>query len=306
MKHPLSIALAFATALSATAHAADIDFYGKANLSLEYVSEGDEDFTELNSNASRVGFKGEEVISETLSAVYQLEYETQHDDADTFGQRNIFLGLKGSFGSLLAGHFDTAFKASQKSVDLFNDLPGDIKNVIVASELRKSNSVMYISPEFASGIQLYADYINSESEEIDPSLSLAATYTRGGLYLALAADMDMFTSSNELYDAVRFVTQYSMDRFQFGLLVEEFSPEVGDSETGYMGSVQYALNDKVALKGQAGVSDIKTEGGKTFSLGADYKLSKTAKTFAFYTNNSADDDTVFDDSYLGVGLEVKF
>ena len=53
-----------------------IDVYGKANLTVN-DTEGN---IKLNSNASRIGFKGSYDISEGLKAIYKFEYETYLDD----------------------------------------------------------------------------------------------------------------------------------------------------------------------------------------------------------------------------------
>ena len=302
MKHSLSVAIAVAS-LTTTAAYAEIDFYGKANVALELVSLGTEDHVALESNASRVGVKGSETVSDNLSAIYQLEYEVKVDDSNTFAQRNIYVGLKGGFGSVIAGHFDTPFKKSQNEVDLFNDLHGDIKTVLTRNEYRASNSVMYVSPTIAGGVQIYLDYISSEVEEVDGGKSLAVTYTIGDLYLAVAADVDVALVDTQ---ALRFVAQYKLDNFQFGFLAEQYEPVVGDSKDAFMFSTLYSLNDKFDLKGQFGVSDIRAEGGESWDIGADYKMSKTVKTFAYYTRNVADSLAAFDDDYLGVGIEIKF
>ncbi len=44
------------------------------------------------------------------------------EDKSTFKQRNIYAGIKGQYGSLLAGKNDTPTKQAQKKIDLFNDL----------------------------------------------------------------------------------------------------------------------------------------------------------------------------------------
>ncbi len=302
MKQPINLAMVLASLSALGAHA-EVDFYGRANVSLELVSRGAEDFTQLSSNASRLGIKGDEAVSDGLSVIYQAEYQVEFDDSDTFSQRNIYAGLKGDFGTVMAGHFDTPLKKSQNKVDLFGDLPGDIKNVITVNDNRASNSVMYVSPKLGPGITIYADVINSESEAVDNAGSFAVTYSSDSLYVALAADMNVET---EDADAVRAVVQYTLNALQLGLLVEQYEVDGADAETGSMVSAQYKLDEYWVVKGQVGMSDIIAEGGESFSVGADYKWSKTVKSFAYYTRHGADDESTFDDDYLGVGLEVKF
>jgi predicted porin len=294
--------------------------YGKANVSYTStdVEVGDikETTLVLDSNASRIGIKGAEKVNDTLEAIYQAEFEVAIDDGDTsdgrvFSQRNIYIGIKGDFGSVIAGHFDTPFKESQNKIDLFNDLYGDIKNIVTINDNRVSNSIMYISPE-VGGFTLYGDLIASEVDEVSNGTSIAATYYAGGFYGALAYDLNVEEDDTS---AVRAVVQYAIKSWQFGLLAEEFEGASQEKYSGVVASIQYTINDW-AIKGQYGQSDIKEEDGKTLSIGADYKLSKNAKLFGFFTDNqfpvildNGDGTTSeVNDSgeYLGLGVEVKF
>ena len=105
------------------------------------------------SNASRLGIKGAMDFGEGIEAIYQAEYEVDPVDgtADeskdrTFKQRNSFVGLKGSMGTIFLGTHDTATKRSLKKIDLFNDLAGDIKNIF-QGENRMSDLVGYKTPK---------------------------------------------------------------------------------------------------------------------------------------------------------------
>ena len=177
-KQNLRVAVALAMCLPTVAMA-DISLYGKANVAFELVDEGDGSRTDLTSNASRLGFKGSEKINDSLTAIYQLEYEVDVDDQDTFRQRNIFVGVKGEFGQVIGGHFDTPLKSAQNKVDLFNDLRGDIRTMITPNENRTSNTVMYSSPVL-SGLAGHVAYISSENEEVDDGKSAALSFTRSG------------------------------------------------------------------------------------------------------------------------------
>lgn len=328
MKKQLSVAIA-GLMLAPAFVQADPTLYGKANVTYastksETDGQESESVEELASNASRIGVKGSEEIGEGLKGIYQAEFEIYFDDGSsdgkTFKQRNIFVGIEGGFGTVIAGHFDTPLKQAQKKVDLFNDLYGDIKNSITINDNRESNSIMYSTPNL-SGFRLHADLISSEDADNSNGTSLAATYENGGFYAALAYDLDVEyedvvvdgeTVEQNDSSAVRAVIQYSFGDFQLGLLGEEYENIAKEKNSGVLGSVKYTIGD-YALKGQFGQSDIKAEDTTTLSLGVDYKLSKASKLFAFYTQNShvagvdangADID--HDDTYLGVGAEIKF
>lgn len=328
MKKQLSVAIA-SLMFAPVFVQADPTLYGKANVSYastksETDGQESESVEELASNASRIGVKGSEEISEGLKGIYQAEFEIYFDDGDsggkTFKQRNIFVGIEGDFGTVIAGNFDTPLKQAQNKVDLFNDLYGDIKNSITVNDNRESNSIMYSTPNL-SGFRLYADLISSEDADNSNGTSIAATYENGGFYAALAYDLDVKYEEIEVdgetveqndSSAVRAVIQYSVGDFQFGLLGEEYENIYKVKNSGVLGSVKYKLGD-FALKGQFGQSDIKEQDATTLSLGVDYKLSKASKLFAFYTQNShvaevtdAGVEIDHDDTYAGVGVEVKF
>jgi predicted porin len=122
----LLLAAAVAT-LSLSAAQAAPTLYGKLNVTLDQVDNTDfkgNDVTEVNSNASRIGVKGEEKLTDNVAAVYQAEWEIATDGSDSdLNARNRFLGLKFSdVGTLKVGQYDSYFKtAAGKNQDIFND-----------------------------------------------------------------------------------------------------------------------------------------------------------------------------------------
>ena len=292
--------------------------YGKANLSLVDQDSGNTSGWNLNSNASRLGIKGESKISEELAVVYQVEYEVCIDSGDckgqTFKQRNTFLGLKGNFGMVWAGKHDTPTKLAAKKVDLFNDLEGDIKNAF-EGENRVSNVVAYTSPKM-NGFSATLAMIPAEGEDVDQDgqddtglkdgLSYSINYTKDNLYLAIAGDQDI-----DEQDLVRMIAQYQIDALTLGFLYQQNQDNLGaKDESGYFFSAAYSLNPDITLKAQYGEIEDDIDGDKeqTLSLGADYKLSKNTKTFIFYTDNTDSEVGLSEDAFtaFGIGMEHKF
>jgi len=301
MKLPvLSCFVALATFIPAGAMA-DITLYGKANLSLEYVDHQEDSFSELMSNASRLGFKGKEKIHDTLEAIYLLEYQVDVEDADTFSQRNIYVGLKGGFGQVIAGHFDTPLKSVQGKVDVFNDLRGDITRMITNNEHRLSNSVMYSTPSLG-GFSAHLAYINSEQDDVDDGKSLALSYTLGGLYLGAAFEQDVVQMNSE---TLRLVVTYAVGGLQLGAFYEEDEQDGQDSTDGWLVSALYGFQSRWVVKAQYGQSDMRYVGGDTASVGVDYKFTNNFTLYSFYNTNSADNDAM-DQAYLAVGVDLKF
>lgn len=287
---------------------ADFRVYGKANVSLQHADESGDSKMELVSNASRIGVKGSETLSEGLEAIFQFEYETQVDDGDkggqTFSQRDIYVGLRGKAGTLLVGRVNTPLKTAQDKVDLFNDLEGDI-NYLFAGEVRASNVVQYKSPVFGEYFSGSVAYIASEDEDVDPGVSATASYRNAGLYLALAQDTDV---QEEGADVTRLVARYSFNTVHIGALYEAYENALVDEDGAFV-SVLWEASDLWSFKAQAGSADINQAGGESISLGADYKLSDSTKLFGYYTNETSDlvcGTVDCDDQYLGVGMSLSF
>lgn len=305
-----ALSLAIAAVLPAFANAEKVEvempeFYGKVNVSIQNTQEeGKGSISELVSNASRLGVKGKIELNHGLEGIYKLEYETQVDDGDkggqTFAQRNIYAGIKGGFGQIIAGKFDTPFKKAQNKIDLFNDLEGDIKSAISAHDNRTANTVQYSTPKM-SGLVATVAHIASEDETVNDGTSSSLTFTQKNVYAAIAYDTDVEADT----DALRLVAQYSMADFTVGALWEQDNTDGSDNDKeGWVYSASYKLNSDIKLKAQYGESDIVKDNAETYSLGADYKLAKNAKAYAFVTDETFGNDTSND--YYGIGLEYKF
>ena len=131
--------------------------YGKLNVSIDYDGgNGASTSSDLISNSSRVGMKGDFEINDKLTGIYQLEYQVDvaNNSSSTFKTRNSFLGITGNFGTIRLGTYDTPIKRAGLKADLFNDLRGDIKN-ITAGENRNSSFLGYDSPELTKGLSLH-------------------------------------------------------------------------------------------------------------------------------------------------------
>jgi predicted porin len=305
--------LLIASLLPAAAFA-DVTVYGKANVSIQSAEEADEDQLEVVSNASRIGVKGSEEINSDLKAIYQFEYQTEVDDgaggnpSQTFTQRNIFVGLQGSVGTIIAGKFDTPTKTAQEKIDLFNDLEGDI-NYVVNGETRANNVVQYTTPAAWGAFAVNVAAVAAESATNDDGTAISLTYTTPSLYLAIAGEQDV---SFQETDIVRLVGRYTIGAFQLGALYEQASDDTDEDVDGFVVSAKFNATDKFALKAQYGNSslddDFSDADKDQLSVGFDYSLSKNTTLFGYYTQEKFEEDSVEsqDDQWIGVGIDLKF
>ena len=289
---------------------ADVDVYGKANVTVQSSDDGEGSFTEIKSNNSRFGLKGSEKISEGLEAVYKFEFGVDVSDADSKGDnddnitaRNQYVGLKGSFGQVVIGRNDTAMKQSQGKIDLFNDLEADIKNGF-KGENRLGDTISYASKDF-SGFKVLATYVAEDDVDADNGYSVALTYgdaklKESKLYASVAADSEV-----KGYDIVRATVQGKLGDFKLGAMYQTQEKVDGSAEAdGYLVNAAYKMNSNT-FKVQYQVMDFDEGDKKTaISAGVDHTLSKNTKVFGFYS--TFDMDNQVDQDYLGVGIEYKF
>jgi len=305
-----AIALATSMMLSNAALAAGplsndlITVYGKVNVTLQ-SDDTDERKTNLESNASRIGIKGGLKIDDNLKAIYKLEWQVDvaDDEDDNFKSRSQWVGLEGNFGSVMLGRNDTALKKSQGKVDLFSDYNGDIK-VLFSGENRLDDTVTYLSPTF-NGFKVAATLIaeDNKKSEGETGTSIALMYGDSGLkkskfYAAVALDSDVAGS-----DTTRVTVSGKIGDLKLGAMFNDSEYADGSSDgDGFLVSAAYNVG-KVTYKAQYQDSDDKVE-AESFSVGLDYKLAKSFKLTAFYTDFSYEDNS--DADHLAIGMEYKF
>jgi predicted porin len=325
--------------IAASAATINPTFYGKAFVTLDSIDQegaglvlqnkaaAPKDNWELNSNASRLGVKGEtELEIEGLSAIYQAEYEINVDDGSggdsSFSQRNTFAGLKGHWGQVIAGKFDTPFKTAEGKVDQFNDLIPDI-DLFIGGQNRLVNSVQYSSPKLGL-FQLTADFIPAEDVDIDrdgvKDTGVADTVSASVVtqwcdhwYAALAYDgeqaarrsVDGIVRGN----ALRAVVVFNSSAWEAGVLLQQTqdtTPSSDLKDDSYLLSGAWTLN-KTKLKAQAGYTkgDVSEEEGTVGTIGVDYSLAKKTLVTG-YASYLALNKSELEDSVFGVGLLHSF
>lgn len=333
----------------------DGEIYGKINVSFQNkditmpgTTGVSYDEWELVSNASRLGYKGETDLDGELSVFYKAEFEISVDDGDksgqTFTQRNIYAGLKGSAGSIKVGKFDTSTKLLSKKVDIFNDLAGDIKNLVVG-EIRANNSIAYTTPELGKGFTLGLTIIPGEAGA-EPSTTPGALSPRDGIAdatiisahyktdvfsIGLSIDSEIqdgldltdfgFASTvDALMDITRLAGQFKLnDNVTLGAFYQMAELSEGNAtadleQDSIIVSAAFGISENTTVKVRYGLAEnTLTSGGveaadietTQMSLGVDNKIGKKTKIFAYYTEFDGD-NALSDEDFFGLGMEHKF
>lgn len=331
---PLLIAgLTVASANVALAGAPTV--YGKVNLTLNQYdlnkldstgnSVQNQDTWKMESNASRLGVKGDVDVAGSLKAIYKLEYEVipsadkEGDGSSPFKQRNTYVGLQDSWGSVIFGRNDTPVKAIRTEVEAFHDLQiADVSYVLVG-ENRQNNMVMYTSPTMSgfavtlmtapgegsgknAGTSASAKHDNNDNSLFD-STSIALTYTNSDLFLALAAEQNVAK-----VDTIELSGQYKIGAFKFGAVIQQSEENTkgdgiagsslkGDGFSDYYGGGTFA----------APVNDLKKQDG--YLVNAQWTITKEIAVKAQYahsdnehTNSALDDTTI---AQIAIGADYK-
>ncbi|MFO1366387.1 MAG: porin [Acinetobacter sp.] len=151
----IKIVTAAVFGLLATTTFAAPTIYGEIDASVDYLPEknatkANKDVWEISSNSSFIGVKGDEKLTDRLSAVYAIEWGFSADgDSTDWSQRNRFVGLKDAqLGTVKIGVHDTPLKQLSSVVDTFNNYVANKADIggIFGGETRVSNVVVYESP----------------------------------------------------------------------------------------------------------------------------------------------------------------
>ena len=297
----LSFAFVLIYSFSNQVHA-DINFYGKINVSLEDEDSKDANETDFQNNASRIGVKGSYDLSSSLKLSFQIEEEIDPTDlrADgdkVFKERNTFIAISGDFGKLYTGTHDTAFKQSQLKVDLFNDTRADIK-YILRGENRMNSFVGYVSPDLIDGLNIS---INSISQSTGNGESSAFNYSKNDIKASFAIEQNI-----KGYDGKRFSVMLPLGEIDLGLIYQSSRKlSSGKSFSGHVVSMKRKISDKGSIYIQNAKSDMRVVSGKQNSIGYSHKINSSTKIFAHYSSLRKQDsnDNI---TFISTGLEYKF
>ena len=297
-----SVVLAMAMAAAASVQADPVTVYGQLNVSAQSSDEGEGRFSELKSNSSRFGLKGDYELEDGLKLVYQLEWAVDLADvsgAENITARNQYVGLAGNFGEVRLGRHDTALKDAQGKIDLFSDYEADVK-ALWKGEVRASDSITYLSPKF-NGFGLHVTYVMEDAADAEDAISASVYYGDEALkdsnfYAAVSMDSEVAG-----YDAVRAQAQGKVAGAKLGAMYHTQENIVtGLEQDGWLVSAAYPFG-KTELKAQYQT----LEDDDAISLGVDYKAGKNTTLYGWYSSFNLD-TAAPDRDYLAVGIKHKF
>ena len=316
-------------ALSVSAAQAAPTIYGKAFVTMDYVNADDgakdSDSVQINSNSSRIGFKGSEAMTANTDVVYQLEYgiDIDNDAEDNFKNRDTYLGLNNkTYGEFRFGHntSSTDYINNVLVSDAYFDNLGDF----MADNSRQENSVLWLAPKYNGlPLQVVAMYSADErfvesSGDRNNGYGVAAMFDQGtGFTAGLSYDKDL----NIVGDIMRGTATVDLGKYMaapvtLGALyqVADYDTETEDEKgmmvSASMGLANFAKPASVYAQynntsDKDGVKDVDADqivvGGKYF-----YQPNMIAHAYAGANTIEEPGSDDRDEFAIGGGLEYKF
>lgn len=345
---------------------ADVEVFGKIRASVDYATNNDDgkgvgscnydattntnDSTvscqkskaSLSSNASRIGFKGDEELGNGMTVLWQLDQEVTFDTGVfTSGMRQTFVGVSGGFGMVLAGKLDTPYKSTTGQYDIFSDTKADY-NAIMGSangrlmfDNRTGNTVAYVTPKvngFTGKVAYVVANINSGDNlpisnyrNDQDAYSASANYAAGPLNVSAAYET-LIRAGAARDNAVAWNVGGSyniMDTATVALIYENV--DLGGSNNdrnAIYGNVAYKMADttlKLAVAQADKLGSGVSNGATQISVGAAQSLSKSTELYALYSQISNDNAGAYgfkygpsnavvgkDESVFSVGINHNF
>ncbi|MDM9651646.1 porin [Pseudomonas wenzhouensis] len=299
------IAVAVGAALAVPAVAmADVTVYGRAHVSVDYLDDGAKySETNLSSNSSRLGFKGDHAINPDLKAFFQIEqqinFTTGASSGGTdFATRDTFVGLSSNFGAIQVGRFDSPFKVARGPFNLFGDQVGDMNNLarVTAGRLdeRYDNTIQYTTPDF-NGFNVKVAY---------------------SMYKGQSLNITDTPANNEDSDAFSTSLNYIGGPLEASLAYEKVEEDTlrGKADS-VRAAVAYKLTDAFKLVGFYQTTDFEGVSGTTraqrdagtfdvYGIGGELAIAKNTALKATYMTNDSDADNSDADMWV-VGIEHK-
>lgn len=328
----LAMAGAFAAPLAAQAQGSNVTIYGFLKPSLDYIDNGDHKGSSIQSNNSLIGFSGSEDLGNGLKVIFQLESALEFDERGDQGgevgdddetlsdgawvRRDSWVGMSGSFGSLVVGNMFPAYKRSTDFADPFGDSIGDYNNMLAVNPAdaddvfngRFRNAFHYISPKFGGfsfqgtyGLNGDADDDDFESDDEgghDDAYSLAGTYAWGAFTLTAAYEDQGNVGADDGggdLTAWKLGAGYKFGNTSLALVYEqaEFGEAVGDRDLWFV-SVKHTMGkiDLMASYTHADDADeIDDSSADAFAIGVAYNFSKRTAIMGLYSSVSNDDNS---------------
>ncbi|MCG5494432.1 porin [Ectothiorhodospira variabilis] len=322
-KTVLAFAVAAAVGVPAAA-AADTTLYGRLNVSLDFVDNGEDSSHQLASNSSRLGVRGSEDLGFAgLRGVYQIEGALQGGnndaafDGSSLTARNTYLGLAGDFGELRLGKHDTPYKMSTLRLNFFADTLGDMHHVasrtvntaVWISEVNAAEEAGLLTQAQAAELRDDLSAINADSfyNRLDNTIVYMSPDFDGfrimGSYTTdLNRDRPDNASANDR-NAFSLAASFEQGPMYVTVAYEQLNETVGDDDAkAWKVGGTYQIQD-LTLAAMYENIDLDFDDRDLFHIGAKYQLGQAYLMGSYTHAGDLDEDDGAKMYALGAGYD---
>lgn len=294
--------------LAQTAHAqqpaSKVELYGILNVTFESVKADGGTTSVVSRNrvsnqASRLGFRGTEDLGGGLTAFWQIESAAAPDVGNsTFASRNSGVGLRGNWGSVLLGRWDSPYKIAANRVDPFNDVTiagfTSIMHDNGNFNRRENNVIQYWTPNW-SGFSARVNYSANEARTTTANPSsrgVSFYYENKAIYLAASheehKDQNGSTAAapGRTEKGRQLIGRYRISGWELGLMLEKITRTNQPDKKAQLFAVTYETGPH-EIKGYVGRSKVtgnSTQDAKITTLGYNYRFSKRSSVYLVHAN----------------------
>jgi predicted porin len=260
----------------------------------------------VTDGSSLLGFRATENLGGSLRAFFQIESAVVPDaGTGTLASRNSAVGLRGNFGSVMLGRWDSPFKLSAIIVDPTSQITlANQLSVINTGDFnrRENNTVQYLTPDLGAfkGRFMYSAN-EGRTATANPSLiSASVEYANGPFRINYANERHKDQRGGTVTAGVTEVGQNLSGTAVFGpvkvgLLAQHFKSTDRTNRKAYQASVTYTMGKQrmfltLGQNKDGAVSTAAQPESKLVALGYDYEFSKRtmlAVRYASLKNNAA-------------------
>ncbi|MEH6436861.1 porin [Massilia sp. DD77] len=317
---------------------ADLQVYGRLNVSAEIVRNGQEGRqARIANNRSVLGLRGSEDLGGGLKALFQVEGTLAPDTgAGEIARRDTRIGLEGGFGTLFLGHWTTAYTGATSGLDPFYPTTAGYMSILAngaapstdnsgnlaSFDRRQANSLHYWSKPW-QGLSLRLTHgVNEERPAggARPALhSAALLLERDGWQAVLAherhqdyqgpgsRDSGTKAALAHAFGATRVALV--VERLEYGLAAGKLARNAAylslSHQRGALGlraGLGWADDGKGAAGSRIGfVRGGEETGALHLTLGMDVALSKRSGVYAYVTRLDNEAAAAYDFAINGLG-----
>jgi predicted porin len=299
-----------------------LQIYGRVNVTAERIETENSTVNnsnyELIDNSSRIGLRYKKELVPGNQILFQIESRVNlTDGGDVLSSRDSYVGLAGdSWGTMRLGRtIGPVYYATYDYISMHNHDTGTSSDALFAGTVFgnqgfMNNTLWYTSPKFG-GVTIDAAFSLLGERRVDPSMEqprhigLVASYDAGPLHAAVSyantendRDLDTSPGGVTVSSATAWTIGGAYD-FKFmvlGALWETAERDVlgGSVDSDYFRiAAMFPFAQHELHLNYGWVDADNSEGGKQWTLGYNFNITKATKVYAFYTTLDNDDNGNF-------------